>query len=146
MKRTGLPIAGVITLIGISLLVGVQGFAQGAAPESTRPCSEATLSGMYLFAAADSGVAIAGYDDFDGNGKVNAVAARGGQGENTANATATGTYTVNTDCTGTMSFADGTHFNLFIAPDGSMFSYVQTDSGTSVAGIGPRGSTKRVSD
>jgi hypothetical protein len=146
MKRTGLAVAGVIILIGISLLVGVQEFAQGAALETTQSCSKATLSGMYLFAAADNGVAIAGYDEFDGNGKVNAVAARGGQGENTANETVTGTYTVNTDCTGTMSFADETHFNLFIAPDGSMFSFVQTDSGASVAGVALQGSATRVSD
>jgi hypothetical protein len=136
----------VITLIGISLLVGFQGFVQGAALETTQSCSEATLSGMYLFAAADNGVAIAGYDDFDGNGKVNAVATRGGQGENTANETVTGTYTVNSDCTGTLSFVDGTHSNLSIAPDGSMFSSVQTDSGASVAGIALQGSTARVSD
>jgi hypothetical protein len=37
-----------------------------------------------------------------------------------------GAYAVNANCTGAATFTDGTHYDLFIAPDGSMFTFVQT--------------------
>jgi hypothetical protein len=58
-----------------------------------------------------------------------------------------GTYTVKGDCTGTLTFADGSQIDLFIAPDGSMFTFVQTKPSELVgSGFQQRGSAKRVGE
>jgi hypothetical protein len=52
-----------------------------------------------------------------------------------------GTYTVKADCTGT-NFEE---FDLFIAPDGSMFTFVQIKPPENVtSGFDLRGTAKRV--
>src|ERR687889_522234 len=101
-------------------------------------CSEATLEGTYLF--AQNGVeikgneqrpfAIAGYDVFDG--KITH-----------SKEPLPGTYTVKADCTGTLTFRDGTRYDIFIAPDGSMFTFVHTNPELVSAGFEQRGSAKR---
>jgi hypothetical protein len=50
VKRGGLWVAGAAALIGVGLLAGAQGYAQGAEDDSNATCSEATLRGAYLFA------------------------------------------------------------------------------------------------
>ena len=37
-------------------------------------------------------------------------------------------YAVKSDCIGTVEYADGTRYDLFIAPDGSRFVVVQTNT------------------
>jgi hypothetical protein len=37
-----------------------------------------------------------------------------------------GTYTVKADCTGSSTYSDGTHYDDYIASDGSKLTYVQT--------------------
>jgi hypothetical protein len=154
MKRGGLWVAGVAALIGVGLLVGSQGYAQGAEDDSKATCSEATLHGTYLF--ANDGVeikdndhvpfAMAGYEVFDGNGKGYAVFSMSVEGEISRNESVSGTYTVNEDCTGTASYADGTHYDQFIAPDGRLFTFIQTDPGFVSAAFEAQGTAKRVGD
>jgi hypothetical protein len=117
-------------------------------------CSRATLDGRYLVAFDGTGldarnrpvpVAGAGYEVFDGNGNVTSVGSFSENGTITRNARFSGTYTVNADCTGTATF-DGSHYDLFIAPDGSMFTWVQTDRGSRLSGFELRGTAKRVGD
>jgi len=62
------------------------------------------------------------------------------------NEPSSGKYTVRADCTGTTIFeSDGTQYDLFIAPDGSMFTFVETKSPERVAaGFELRGTAKRV--
>jgi hypothetical protein len=156
IKRGGLWVAGVATLIGVGLLAGAQGYAQGAEDDSKATCSEATLHGTYLFAYDGVGIkennqdhtpfAVAGYEVFDGKGKVNAIFSSSVEGEISRNESVSGTYTVNEDCTGTASYTNGMHFDKFIAPDGRLFTFVQTDPGVVVAGFEPRGTAKRVGD
>jgi hypothetical protein len=38
-----------------------------------------------------------------------------------------GEYVVNADCTSTVSYSDGTHYDQFLAPDGKTFVFVQTN-------------------
>ena len=99
-------------------------------------CSNATLDGTYLFAydgvqiqGTNKGpFATAGFQVHDGINKVK-------KGRYSANFNGkvfhndpfSGKYAVNANCTGTATFTDGTHYDLFIAPDGSMFTFVQTD-------------------
>src|SRR5215218_8695620 len=80
-----LVVLGVVGLVGV--LAGGAGYAEDNGDEngdenaSRAKCSEATLDGTYLFAhdgvvisGKDQGpFTIAGYEQFDGNGKVKAV-------------------------------------------------------------------------
>jgi hypothetical protein len=153
MKPRGLWAAGVLLLV--VGLVGVLAIGTGYAKDDTEAvkCSEATLDGTYLFAA--DGVEIkgndqlpfanAGYEVFDGNGKVKAVFSLNINGKITRNETISGTYTVEADCTGTATYADGTRYDQFTAPDGSEFTFVQTHPKNLVtASFEPWGSAKRV--
>jgi hypothetical protein len=156
MKPRGLWAAGVLLLlVG---LVGVLAIGTGHAKDETEAakCSEATLDGTYLFAA--DGVAIkgndqlpfayAGYEVFDGQGKVNQVYTLNINGKKVIrNQTISGTYSVKADCTGTTTYADGTREDHFTAPDGSEFTFVGTHPKNLVtASFEPRGSAKRVGE
>jgi hypothetical protein len=114
-------------------------------------CSEATLNGTYLF--AHDGVEIkgndqlpfanAGYDVFDGNGKVDTVFSANANGQIMRKEHVSGTYTVKADCTGT-SYKQ---FDLFIAPDGSKFTFVQIKPKSNVtSGFELHGTAERVGD
>jgi hypothetical protein len=118
-------------------------------------CSEATLHGRYLVAydgvditeKARVPFAAAGYDVFDDNGKVKSISSGNFNGEVFRNEPFTATYTVKADCTGTSTYSDGAQYDLFIAPDGGMFTFVQINPPEFVAsGFELRGTAKRVGD
>ena len=160
MKRRGLWAACVILI----LLVGVVGvLAVGAvyAKEDENEdknvgakCSEATLEGRYLFAYDGFEIkgndnvpfAVAGYQVFDGNGTQRGVSSFSVNGKITENEPFSSTYKVKADCTGTqvVEAAITTEYDLFIAPDGSMYTFVQTDPGTVASGSNFRATGKRV--
>ena len=157
MNRRGLWAAGVVLIllvVGAGVLTVGTGYAQNEKADEAK-CSEATLDGTYLF--AQNGVelkgndqrpfALAGYEVFDGNGKVKGVDSSNFNGEITRKERFSGTYTVNADCTGTETYADGTRDDQFIAPDGSEFTFVQIHPKNLVtASFEPRGSAKRVGE
>jgi hypothetical protein len=160
MNRTGLWAGGValilLVVVGAGALttVGV-GYAKDEENAGAK-CSEATLHGTYPFAFDGVEIkgnndqapfAIAGYAVFDGNGKEKSVVSSNFNGEVSRKEPITGTYTVKADCTGTLTFADGSQIDLFIAPDGSMFTFVQTKPSELVgSGFQPRGTARRVGD
>jgi hypothetical protein len=150
-------LAALLVVVGVLGLLGVMAVGRGFADEEKATgakCSEATLDGTYLF--AQNGVeikgndqrpfALAGYDVFDGNGKVKGVASGNFNGQIFRNEPLSGTYTVKANCTGTFTFTDGTRYDQFIAPDGSKFAFVRTDPEDVSAGIEVRGSAKRVGE
>ena len=47
---------------------------------------------------------------------------------------------------GSVSYADGTRYDQFVAPDGSQIAFVQTNPGTVAAGFEPRVTARRVGD
>jgi hypothetical protein len=161
MNRRGLWAGGValillIVVAGAAALTTVgAGYAKDEENAGAK-CSEATLEGTYLF--AQNGVeikgndqrpfALAGYDVFDGNGKVRGVSSGNFNGEVFRKDPFTGTYTVKANCTGTVTFTDGaaTQGDVFVAPDGSMFAFVRTDPEDVAAGIDPRVTAKRVGE
>jgi hypothetical protein len=158
MNRRGLWAGGValilLLVVGAAALTTVgAGYAKDEDASRAR-CSEATLDGTYPFAFDGVEVqgnndqlpfAIAGYAVFDGNGKEHSVVSTNFNGEVTRNEPIAGTYTVKADCTGTLTFADGSQIDLFIAPDGSMFTFVQTKPSELVgSGFQLRGTAKRV--
>jgi hypothetical protein len=157
VRRRGLWAACVVLLLlGVGVLI--VGIGTGSAKDegdkdedAGAKCSEATLNGTYLF--AHDGVEIkgndqlpfanAGYDVFDGNGKVDTVFSGNANGQITRKAHVSGTYTVKADCTGT-SYGE---FDLFIAPDGSKFTFVQIKPKSNVtSGFELRGTAERVGD
>ena len=91
---------------------------------------------------------MAGYDVFDGQGKVKSVFSLNINGKKVIrNETIPGTYSVKADCTGTVTYADGTREDHFIAPDGSQLTFVGTHPKMFVtADFEPRGSAKRVGE
>ena len=130
-------VAALLVVLGVVGLLGVLAVGRGVANDEKAAgakCSEATLHGTYLF--AQNGVeikgndqlpfALAGYEVFDGNGKVKGVQSANINGEITRNERFSGTYTVNADCTGTATYSDGTSYDQFIAPDGSILTFVLT--------------------
>jgi hypothetical protein len=160
MNRTGLWAACValilLVVVGAGALITVgAGYAKDEDTARTK-CSKATLHGTYLFAFNGVEIknndeqvpfAFAGYAVFDGNGKVKGVDSSNFNGKVTRNEPDSPTYTVKADCTGTVTFRDGSQIDVFIAPDGSMFTFVQTKPSELVgSGFEPRGSAKRVVD
>ena len=159
MNRKGLWAGGLalilLVVVGAAALLTPVGAGHAKGEDDSRAkCSEATLDGTYLF--AQNGVeikgneqrpfAIAGYDVFDGNGKIGTVSSHNINGQVFRKAHTSGTYTVKADCTGTATFAGGdVKFDLFIAPDGSMFTFVFVKPSELVtAGFEERATAKRV--
>jgi hypothetical protein len=155
MQRRGLWAAGVVLLLVVGvvavLFVGT-GFAKDQAAGAK--CSEATLDGRYLYAYDGFIIeendqipfAVAGYQVFNGNGNGRGVSSFSVNGEITRKEPYTSTYTVKADCTATQVVEAGitTHYDLFIAPDGSMYTFVQTDPGTVASGFELRATATRV--
>jgi hypothetical protein len=54
---------------------------------------------------------------------------------------------VSAECTGTATYPDANqHYDQFIAPDGSMFTFMQTDPGYMASGPELRTTARRVGD
>jgi hypothetical protein len=150
-------LAALLVVLGVVGLVGVLAVGRGFAEDenaSGAKCSKATLEGRYLF--AQNGVeikgdeqrpfAIAGYDVFDGNGEVKGLASANFNGQTFRNEPLPGTYSVKANCTGTITFTNGTRYDTFIAPDGSKFAFVRTNPEFVTSGFEQRGSAKRVGE
>jgi hypothetical protein len=165
MRRRGLWVACVVLLVGVVGVLPVgTGFAndEGDKDEDDgAKCSEATLHGTYLLAHNGDVIeetkkgppqgpfAQAGYEVYDGNGKVEGLVSLNFNGNVFRHVSVPGTYTVKANCTGTSTFIseEGVPFraDLFIAPDGSMYTFVQTNPPEVVAsGFELRATAKRV--
>ena len=157
MNRKGLWAGGLalilLVVVGAAALLTTVGAGYAKDEDASgAKCSKATLKGTYLF--TQNGVQIkgddqlpfanAGYDVFDGNGELKGVASANFNGKITRNEPLPGTYSVKANCTGTLTFTNGTRYDMFIAPDGSMFTFVRTNPEIVSAGFEPRGSAKRV--
>ena len=156
MNRRGLWAAGVVVIllvvVGAGVLTVGTGYAQNEKAAGAK-CSEATLDGTYLF--AQDGVeikgndqrpfAIAGKDVFYGNGHFKTVSSSNFNGQVTRKEHVPGTYKVNADCTGTGTYEGGAQADMFIAPDGSKFTFVVVKPSELVtSGFEVRATAKRV--
>lgn len=145
MKKTNARISRpMVIMFGMAAAVMTvqQGYAQGA----SKTCSSATLKGRYQFASAGYVVmngaavplAVAGIDILDGNGNIssNSTLIVGGAVIFQNLIVPNGTYTVKKDCTGTLTLgASGVVLDIFVAPNGEAYDYVQTaPSGNILAG------------
>ena len=145
-----------MVVLGVVGVVGVLAVGTGFADDenaSRAKCSEATLHGTYLFAfdgvditGSDQTLfAAAGYDVFDGNGNIDSVVSLNDNGHVIRKFHESGTYKVKADCTGTYTFEGGALYDLFIAPDGSKFTFIQVKPTQQVVwALEQRATAKRV--
>lgn len=113
----------------------------GAAPDhaglETKTCSLATLHGTYLFhgdgtAINDKGhvpLAYAGSFHFDGVGHLQGHITTNLDGLAISHIPFTGSYTMAADCSGTYEITNAIYNDLYAAPSGDEFTYVQTGEG-----------------
>ncbi len=133
-------------MMGILLLGTTTLLAEG--PEGGA-CTIETLRGVYLFDATGFAPnllpkAVVETLTMLGDGTITTHATANIGGNVIANnAVGTGTYTVNEDCTGTVAFSGGQHFNIYIAPSGKEFHMIQVDAGHVLAGKVTRLSSPR---
>lgn len=145
MKRAGL------WAIALGMVVSI-GVEQGYAGERVEKCTVATLNGQYLFAESGTlfppgfGVTkqsignVAGFHIFngDGTGTDFVTFSINGIDQHVPSPVAF-TYTLNPDCTGTLSVQNGPNHNIFVAVDGSSLTSINTDPGVAFAsGTQPR--------
>jgi hypothetical protein len=147
MKQKWLWSAGTVLLASGGILIGGSANAQDTRGDGEVRCSVATLRGMYLFAIEGMAVdgsehlpfAGAGYEVYDGRGNLSVHISFSENGAITRNAQFPGTYTVNRDCTGTSTLPSRNEtFDMFVAPDGSMFTFVSTVPGVVFSGSAQR--------
>ena len=126
----------ILSFIMAALVMGAMVVAM-ATPTLTNAqatCSEATLEGRYLFAYDGYEIrrhrnipfSQAGYEVYDGNGRVTGVFSGNFGGKLQRNTRFRGTYTVTSDCRSTVRYTDGTRYDQYISPDGSRVDFVQT--------------------
>jgi hypothetical protein len=140
MKRTIAP-----TTLVLFAIVFVLGIAPRAQAGENRGCSNATLRGSFGYTATGTLLPTAvpaplagpfgeiGRQTFDGNGNTTATATINANG-NIVNVTIEGTYTVNPDCTGSMTrdvspLGVTAHDDLVIDDDGVELRTIATDPG-----------------
>jgi hypothetical protein len=131
-----------VILAAAMVLIGIVPAAR--ADDDERACSVATLHGSYLFAATGYNIvggvaqpkAVVEVIRFDGKGSLTVpavtVSVNGAILHPPPNGI--GTYTVATDCSGTVLFATGTAFDSFLAPGAREFTMIQTNPLTVLQG------------
>ena len=161
MNRRRLWAAGVVLVLLVVgagvVLAGGTGYAEdnghNGDENAVAKCSKATLDGTYLFAHDGVDIsgndqapfAIAGMENYDGNGKVKALISANFNGDVVRHESIPGTYTVKADCTGTVTYGPKEALDVFIAPNGSMFTFVQIKPSDAVtSGFELQGTAKRV--
>ncbi len=136
MKRELSRTKTVLWAMVLVVMLGSTLTKPAVAEEDSDTCSLSTLKGKYVFAATGfnmvNGVAVpktvAEFLTMDGNGAVTFVAtAVIGGNKISDNTVSTGSYTVNSDCTGTLTVGSFPFpvFNLYISPGGKEFVNIQ---------------------
>ncbi|MFL6545162.1 MAG: hypothetical protein ACJ8LM_08305 [Candidatus Udaeobacter sp.] len=116
-----------------AMALGTPGIAR--ADSRGASCGVYTLRGSYLFATHGWNIvggvavpkAIVEGIDLNGDGTlVSPFATVSINGTIIHSSGSLGTYTVNTDCTGTLSFTGGASFDIFVEPNGKQLWMIQT--------------------
>ena len=130
---TSLLFACALVSLIAALALGTSGTARAESDGSS--CGVYTLRGSYLFATHGWNIvggvavpkAIVEGIDFNGDGTlVSPFATVSINGTIIHSSGSVGTYTVNTDCTGTLSFTGGASFDIFVEPNGKQLWMIQT--------------------
>jgi hypothetical protein len=140
---------GIGLFITVGLLLVELGYAEEKEHEPT--CTLNTLKGTYQFAATGYNITSTGPEplaivevlDVNGDGTLNVPAVTLSlKGTILRAADVGGSYTVNEDCTGTITFVTDIQLDIFIAPNGKEFSLIQTNEGTVLAAVATKVSRK----
>jgi hypothetical protein len=127
-------------LITVAFVTPQQGFGQEDSPKG---CTLATLKGQYLFDASGYNIvnsiatpkAVVEFLTFKGDGNLSSLGTVSLGGTIHSGVSDSGIYTVNKDCTGTLTFTkSGFTFDIFIAASGSRFHMIETVTNTVLAG------------
>ena len=138
-------------LLTAALLAATMGLGLSDVALANDKCTLATLKGRYLFATTGSNIvesvpqpiSIVEVIDANGDGTLNVPAVTlSVNGTILRFADVSGSYTVNEDCTGTITFVTEVHLDIFIAPNGKEFYLIQTDPNTVLAAVARRVSRK----
>jgi hypothetical protein len=135
---------GLLLVAELSLCALSVSQARAGDIEAQCPRGVATLNGTYMSQGGGTivgtgPITFIGTVYFDGKGGVtnpftgslNGTIIRATGAENS------GTYTVNSDCSGTQTLGGG-HFDIRISPDGNKVDYIDTDSPEVVSGSATR--------
>jgi len=103
----------------------------------------ATLHGSYTVFGTGTivgvgPVTVVGVNTWDGQGNTTATYTASVNGNIYPGVSVTGSYSVNPDCTGSVSESDGSHYNFVAFPDGNGTTWIQTDAGTVISGTETR--------
>jgi hypothetical protein len=113
-------------------------------------CSNKTLSGTYTYqfeGTRDEGHILtreAGMEAYDGKGTMSVIATFNSVPGGVASFQTTQlSYMVNANCTGVLSGKSGKYADIFVAPDGSSFTFISNVPGQQISGTELRVSKKR---
>ena len=149
MKRVSLWMIGLGLVITVGLLAVKHGYA--GEKDDTPTCTLKTLKGTYQFAttgynivdSVPQPIAIVEVIDVNGDGTLNVPAVTlSANGTILRFADVGGSYTVNEDCTGTITFVTDVHLDIFIAHNGKEFHLIQTDANSVLAAVARKVSRK----
>jgi hypothetical protein len=128
-------------VIASLIILGPVTLQQGHAQADSEACSLATLNGVYVFDATGYNIVsgsppvpktVVEFLTFKGDSSLTSIgtAVVNGSLLGTEFHPGTGTYTVNADCTGTLTFTGSPlGFDLYIASNGSRFHMIQVAPG-----------------
>lgn len=122
-----------------SLAMSAGGTAFAGDKQTATECSPATLDGSYIYSAQGTldgqPYASAGIMTFDGEGSISILASRSVEREQV---TQNGTYTIESNCSGSMEIADGTVNNFYVGPSGKSLKFVRITNEGAVGGEAKR--------
>src|SRR6266480_1297913 len=134
MMVSCLAFASALGCVVAAMMLGTLGTAH-AGNDVPASCDVHTLRGSYVFTAHGWNIvggvaqpkAIVEGIDFNGDGTlVSPYATVSINGTILRSSNTQGTYTVNTDCTGTLTFTGGASFDIFVEPKGNELWMIQT--------------------
>jgi hypothetical protein len=158
MRRTGWTVAmacAAVVAIGGAQLVGANGHGNGSGRDASgfapaegerRACTVGTLRGSYVFSASGFNIvggvqqpkAIVEVIVFNGDGTLDVPAATVSlNGVIIRSLHSVGTYTVEDNCSGTVSF-NGPTYDIFLSKDADDISMIQTNPNTVFQGLATR--------
>ena len=137
--RRAIVVGASICALATAGALTAAGAANASGPDTTSTsCSTGTLAGTYLFegngvsvsGTTSTPTAFAGSEHFNGAGAVAGSSTFSSGGTIFPRSSFTGTYALSSDCTGTLTIGTTLHFDIYVAPSGNTFRYVQTDHGS----------------
>ena len=139
MRRFSMKVIGVGMIFGAGVLAGKIVMPLKVWGGGPKPCTLESYQGRYVFHGDGKFSAIAGLEIYNGDGTMTGIFSASDDGVIIKEVAYTGTYTVNADCTSTLTTVDQnkevTHNSQFLGPKGEEFTWVQTDPGSVSSGF-----------